>query len=166
MPTSAPSPQARCPDPTLLLLLLLFLHTECCMARGHSFIQGLVSHEGVETGHLQQQGQLLKRTRTRHQCGCPLLPAAAAGLPDVTIGWWAPLYNVGRQMLLAVLICFIDICESISIAKALAQVGAAGCMPALPCLHAPRLSGQSAGVAPALPELQCAGSPAFVQLRL
>jgi sulfate transporter 4 len=34
-----------------------------------------------------------------------------------------PLYNTGRQMILAVLICFIDICESISIAKALAQVG-------------------------------------------
>jgi hypothetical protein len=45
-----------------------------------------------------------------------------AGLPSVTIGWWVPLYDVGQQMLLAVLICFIDICESISIAKALAQV--------------------------------------------
>jgi len=37
------------------------------------------------------------------------------------VGWWVPLYNVGKQMMLAVLICFIDICESISIAKALAQ---------------------------------------------
>ena len=47
---------------------------------------------------------------------------APAGLPDFTAGWWLPLYNVGRQMTLAVLICMIDICESISIAKALARV--------------------------------------------
>lgn len=46
-----------------------------------------------------------------------------SGLPAFTVGWWAPLYDVGKQMVLAVLICFIDICESISIAKALAQVG-------------------------------------------
>jgi hypothetical protein len=45
-----------------------------------------------------------------------------AGLPAFTVSWWLPLYDVGKQMILAVLICFIDICESISIAKALAQV--------------------------------------------
>ena len=45
-----------------------------------------------------------------------------AGLPDFTAGWWLPLYNVGRQMTLSVIICLIDICESISIAKALARV--------------------------------------------
>ena len=49
----------------------------------------------------------------------PLQPHT--GLPDFTVSWWVPLYNVGKQMMLAVLICFIDICESISIAKALAQ---------------------------------------------
>lgn len=43
------------------------------------------------------------------------------GLPDFTVGWWVPLIDVQKQMILAVLICFIDICESISIAKALAQ---------------------------------------------
>ena len=48
--------------------------------------------------------------------------SAPTGLPDFTAGWWLPLYNVGRQMTLAVLICMIDICESISIAKALARV--------------------------------------------
>ena len=45
-----------------------------------------------------------------------------AGMPDFTAGWWLPLYNVGRQMTLAILICLIDICESISIAKAMARV--------------------------------------------
>eukprot|EP00890_Picochlorum_soloecismus_P004167 jgi/Picsp_1/4751/NSC_02119-R1_sulfate transporter len=42
-------------------------------------------------------------------------------LPAVTVGWWFPLYDVGRQMLLSVVICLIDMCESMSIAKALAQ---------------------------------------------
>ncbi|KAL4859014.1 Proton/sulfate cotransporter 2 [Chlorella vulgaris] len=45
-----------------------------------------------------------------------------SGLPGFTGTWWLPLFNVGRQMTLAVLICFIDVCESISIAKALARV--------------------------------------------
>ncbi|KAI7843851.1 hypothetical protein COHA_002402 [Chlorella ohadii] len=45
-----------------------------------------------------------------------------SGPPDFTAGWWLPLFNVGRQMVLAVLICMVDICESISIAKALARV--------------------------------------------
>ena len=52
----------------------------------------------------------------------PRFPHMPAGLPAFTVSWWLPLYNVGKQMMLAVLICFIDICESISIAKALAQV--------------------------------------------
>lgn len=44
------------------------------------------------------------------------------GLPAFTAGWWLPLVNVGRQITLAAIICLIDICESISIAKALARV--------------------------------------------
>ena len=46
----------------------------------------------------------------------------SAGLPGFTGGWWLPLYNVSQQMVLAVLICMVDICESISIAKAMARV--------------------------------------------
>lgn len=42
------------------------------------------------------------------------------GFPDVTISWWFPLYDVGRQIVLSIIICFIDISESMSIAKALA----------------------------------------------
>lgn len=50
-----------------------------------------------------------------------LLPwPSPAGLPPFTGGWWLPLYDVGQQMTLSILICMIDICESISIAKALA----------------------------------------------
>ena len=44
------------------------------------------------------------------------------GLPNFTAGWWFPLYNAGRQLLLSIIICVIDMCESMSIAKALAQV--------------------------------------------
>ena len=44
-----------------------------------------------------------------------------SGLPAVTGSWWLPLVNVQQQLILAALICLIDVCESISIAKALAQ---------------------------------------------
>ena len=43
------------------------------------------------------------------------------GLPDFTAGHWFPLDNAARQVTLAIIICLVDICESISIAKALAQ---------------------------------------------
>jgi len=43
------------------------------------------------------------------------------GMPSVTAGWWFPLFNVGKQILLSVVVCLIDMCESMSIAKALAQ---------------------------------------------
>ena len=44
------------------------------------------------------------------------------GLPAFTGGWWFPLYNAGRQLLLSIVICVIDMCESMAIAKALAAV--------------------------------------------
>lgn len=43
------------------------------------------------------------------------------GLPQVTASWWFPLYNVGQQLVTSIIICLIDMCESMSIAKALAQ---------------------------------------------
>lgn len=43
-----------------------------------------------------------------------------SGMPQVTIGWWLPLQSAGQQVVLALLICVIDIVESISIAKMLA----------------------------------------------
>ncbi len=43
------------------------------------------------------------------------------GLPPFSGGLWLPLIDSGKQLLLAALICLIDVCESISIAKALAQ---------------------------------------------
>lgn len=43
-----------------------------------------------------------------------------SGLPSVTVSWWFPLKSAGRQIVLALLICVIDIVESISIAKLLA----------------------------------------------
>lgn len=42
------------------------------------------------------------------------------GLPSVTVNWWFPLYDAGKQILLSVVICLIDMCESMSIAKAMA----------------------------------------------
>jgi sulfate transporter 4 len=43
-----------------------------------------------------------------------------AGLPAFTAGWWFPIENAGQLLALSVIICFIDICESVSIAKAMA----------------------------------------------
>ena len=51
----------------------------------------------------------------------PTVPPSA-GLPPVTVSWWLPLYHVGDIVKLSLLICLIDICESVSIAKSLAQV--------------------------------------------
>jgi sulfate transporter 4 len=44
-----------------------------------------------------------------------------SGLPGWTAGWWTPLINPGEQLLLAAIICIIDVAESMAIAKALAQ---------------------------------------------
>jgi hypothetical protein len=55
----------------------------------------------------------------------PSLPTKApcvAGLPPFTGDEWTPLVNTGRQIGLAVIICLVDVCESISIAKAMARV--------------------------------------------
>lgn len=43
------------------------------------------------------------------------------GLPQVTAGWWFPLYTTSNEVVLAIVITFIDLTESISVAKALAQ---------------------------------------------
>ena len=42
------------------------------------------------------------------------------GLPHETVTWWFPMSNVGAKVGLALLVCAIDVLESISIAKALA----------------------------------------------
>ena len=42
------------------------------------------------------------------------------GLPKETVSWWFPMPDFGRQIGLAVIVCMIDVLESISIAKALA----------------------------------------------
>lgn len=44
-----------------------------------------------------------------------------AGLPTFTVGWWLPLYYPGQQVLLALLICLMDVAESTTVARALAQ---------------------------------------------
>ena len=42
------------------------------------------------------------------------------GMPAVTVSWWFPLYSPGPQIVLAFLICLLDIVESTSIARSLA----------------------------------------------
>lgn len=50
-----------------------------------------------------------------------LTPSLPAGMPQFTGGWWLPLYNIQKQLVLAVLVCLLDVVESTSIARALAQ---------------------------------------------
>eukprot|EP00887_Chlorella_sp_A99_P004954 scaffold4.g4954.t1 len=55
--------------------------------------------------------------------GPPIKPVGTIpkGLPGFTGSWWLPLFSTGQQMGLAALVCLIDVCESISIARTLAQ---------------------------------------------
>lgn len=42
------------------------------------------------------------------------------GLPGSTLSWWSPIPRLGKKFTYAIIICLIDLLESISIAKALA----------------------------------------------
>lgn len=42
------------------------------------------------------------------------------GMPHVTVSWWFPLYDTQKELVLAVLVCLLDIVESTSIARSLA----------------------------------------------
>lgn len=58
------------------------------------------------------------------------------GLPKETVTWWFPMpQNFSRIALLAVVICLIDVLESISIAKALAYKNRyeLKCAPVMAC---------------------------------
>jgi sulfate transporter 4 len=44
-----------------------------------------------------------------------------AGLPPITVTWWLPLYNTSQQLVLATIICILDIAESTTVARAMAQ---------------------------------------------
>ena len=44
-----------------------------------------------------------------------------SGLGEVTVSWWFPLYNVSQQLLLAGIICILDIAESTTVARRVAQ---------------------------------------------
>ena len=63
-----------------------------------------------------------------------LTPLCALRLLVAPHSWWLPLIDVGRQMALAVVVCLIDVCESISIARALAQKNKYRLQVGAPCL--------------------------------
>ena len=44
-----------------------------------------------------------------------------AGLPEVTASWWMPLYYPSQQLVLAAVICILDIAESTTVARSLAR---------------------------------------------
>lgn len=50
----------------------------------------------------------------------PFRDLCPQGLPHETISWWFPMEHFSKKLGLALLVCAIDVLESISIAKALA----------------------------------------------
>jgi sulfate transporter 4 len=44
-----------------------------------------------------------------------------AGLPGFTGSWWLPLYYPSQQVILALIICLMDVAESVTVARVLAQ---------------------------------------------
>lgn len=50
-----------------------------------------------------------------------MLCTMLAGLPHLTIGWWAPVEKFGQLMPIAIVVMLVDLLESTSIARALAR---------------------------------------------
>jgi len=44
-----------------------------------------------------------------------------AGMPSFTADWWLPLYDTSKQLVLAFIICILDIAESTTVARNIAQ---------------------------------------------
>ena len=92
---------------------------------------GMAGWRAGMAGCAARRAEASRRRRWQRAANLPAAPAAAAaglppaaaaaGLPPVTISWWFPLYETGKMITLALLICLVDVCESVSIAKALAQ---------------------------------------------
>ena len=65
-------------------------------------------------------GRCLSRRPVKRHAAESSFVLATQGLPHETVTWWFPMPEFSRQIGLAVIVCIIDVLESISIAKALA----------------------------------------------
>lgn len=56
-----------------------------------------------------------------HQAGIAIVGSITGGLPGMTTSWWFPMDGFPRLAATAVVISFVSLLESISIARALAE---------------------------------------------
>ena len=68
-----------------------------------------LSISAVYLGNLQQRA------------GIAVVGSITGGLPEMTAGWWLPMDNFSQLVATAVVISFVSLLESISIARALAE---------------------------------------------
>ena len=57
----------------------------------------------------------------QQQAGIAVVGSITAGLPEMTASWWLPMDNFPQLAATAVVISFVSLLESISIARALAE---------------------------------------------
>ena len=105
------------------LVLLLIMKEAGKRSRRLVFLKAL--------GPLTVTGLSIAVTAGQHQ-GCPsntkefnpkcvrVVGKVPKGLPHETVSWWFPMPHAGAKIGLALLVCAIDVLESVSIAKALA----------------------------------------------
>ena len=55
------------------------------------------------------------------QAGIAVVGSITGGLPEVTVSWWLPMNQFPQLVITAVVISFVSLLESISIARALAE---------------------------------------------
>lgn len=57
----------------------------------------------------------------QHRAGMAVVGSITAGLPHLTVPWWLPMDNFWQLASTAIVISFVSLLESISIARALAE---------------------------------------------
>lgn len=55
------------------------------------------------------------------QAGIAVVGSITGGLPEITVSWWLPMNQFPQLVITAVVISFVSLLESISIARALAE---------------------------------------------
>ena len=55
------------------------------------------------------------------RAGIAVVGSITGGMPELTVSWWLPMDNFAQLVITAVVISFVSLLESISIARALAE---------------------------------------------
>lgn len=57
----------------------------------------------------------------QHRASIAVVGGITGGLPQLTVDWWLPMNSLPQLVITAVVISFVSLLESISIARALAE---------------------------------------------